>query len=201
MTDILILYYSRDGNTRRMANQIARGVEFVDGCSAAVRTVPELNTATAPAEATPESSPPFVTRQELAACDALILGSPTRFGNMAAPLKHFLESTTDLWLSGALCDKPAAVFTSSSTQHGGQESTLFTMMLPLMHHGMVIVGLPYTEPALTNTKQGGSPYGAGQVSGAAPATLSVDEKTLCTVLGKRVAGIAARLGNQPRVTE
>lgn len=187
----MVLYYSRDGNTRRMANQIARGVEAVDGCDAILRTVADIdpNTNTAAAIRSP-----LIEKSELRDCDALIVGSPTRFGNMAAPLKAFFDSTSDLWISGAMTDKPAAVFTSSSTMHGGQETTLFTMMLPLLHHGMVMVGLPYTEPALHRTQSGGSPYGASQVSGdnLSP-ILSQDEKTLCTALGQRVATLTKKI--------
>ncbi len=195
MTDILVLYYSRDGHTRRMANQIARGVISVDGCEARLRTVPELTVAQATdvtntADAT--NAAVYVTRDELAAADGLIVGSPTRFGNMAAPLKFFFDSTTDIWLSGALCDKPAAVFTSSSSMHGGQESTLFTMMLPLLHHGMLMVGIPYTQTALEHTRSGGTPYGASQVTGQQD-NMTADEKSLCLALGKRVATIASQL--------
>lgn len=195
MTDILVLYYSRDGHTRRMANQIARGVMSVDGCEARLRTVPELTVAQATdvtntADAT--NAAVYVTRDELAAADGLIVGSPTRFGNMAAPLKFFFDSTTDIWLSGALCDKPAAVFTSSSSMHGGQESTLFTMMLPLLHHGMLMVGIPYTQTALEHTRSGGTPYGASQVTGQQD-NMTADEKSLCLALGKRVATIASQL--------
>jgi NAD(P)H dehydrogenase (quinone) len=178
-----------------MANQIARGVISVDGCEARLRTVPELTVAQATdvtntADAT--NAAVYVTRDELAAADGLIVGSPTRFGNMAAPLKFFFDSTTDIWLSGALCDKPAAVFTSSSSMHGGQESTLFTMMLPLLHHGMLMVGIPYTQTALEHTRSGGTPYGASQVTGQQD-NMTADEKSLCLALGKRVATIASQL--------
>lgn len=209
MTKILILYYSRTGTTRRMANQIARGVSSIDGCEAIVRTVPELRTAeTAQSIGNNEISiekstqAPYVSKEELAKADALIVGSPTRFGNMAAPLKYFFDSTSDLWISGALCNKPAAVFTSSSTLHGGQESTLFTMMLPLLHHGMVMVGIPYTEAALEQTRSGGSPYGASCVTGQnrEPA-MSAEEKALCLALGKRVSTIAAKLAVAEHLVE
>lgn len=203
MTKTLILYYSRDGHTRRMANQIARGVSAISGCEALVRTVPELTTVVARENATDKQPPPtdttkddalHVTRDDLETADALIVGSPTRFGNMAAPLKYFFDSTSDLWISGALCNKPAAVFTSSSSMHGGQESTLFTMMLPLMHHGMLMVGIPYTEAALDQTQSGGTPYGASHVSGHGDSpSMTVEEKTLCLSLGKRVATIASKL--------
>jgi NAD(P)H dehydrogenase (quinone) len=187
---VLVLYYSRDGNTRRMANQIARAVDSIDGCEAVLRTVAEISNNSSDRE--PRA--PLIEKAELQSADALIVGSPTRFGNMAAPLKHFFDSTADLWLSGAMTDKPAAVFTSSSTLHGGQESTLFTMMLPLLHHGMVIAGIPYSEAALHHTKSGGTPYGASQVSGDSSApVLTQDEKTLCSALGKRVARLAKKL--------
>lgn len=198
MTSVVVLYYSRDGATRRMANQIARGIESCSGCSATVRTVPEIITGSTGQAATNSDLPsrsdaPFITRDELRSAHGLIVGSPTRFGNMAAPLKAFFDSTTEIWLSGALCDKPAAVFTSSSSLHGGQESTLLTMMLPLIHHGMVMVGIPYTEPALSQTSGGGSPYGAGHVSGSLNSVLTADEKKICTSLGKRVARLANKL--------
>lgn len=187
--NVLILFYSRDGNTRRMANQIARGVESVDGSQAMLRTVASLTD-----DGSSSVQSPLIDKQELADCDALIVGSPTRFGNMAAPLKAFFDSTSDLWLSGAMIDKPGAVFTSTSTMHGGQETTLFTMMLPLLHHGMIMVGLPYTEPALHHTRSGGTPYGASQISSQnTHASLSQDEKTLCTALGRRVAKLSVQL--------
>ena len=163
MTDILIVYQSKLGSVEKMARLIARGVESVNGCSALVRTVPDVSTS-------PENQQPLdsgdlnVELDELAACDGLILGSPTRFGNMSSAMKHFLDSTTSLWMSGALSGKPAAVFTSSSSMHGGQESTLLSMMLPLLHHGMIISGLPYSEPALSKTTTGGTPYGASHVA-------------------------------------
>lgn len=193
--NIVVLYYSRDGNTRRMANQIARAATTVSGCEPVLRTVPEVATAGSPVTVNEEKVlAPFITKDDLRNADALIVGSPTRFGNMAAPLKYFFDTTSDLWLSGALRDKPAAAFTSTSTMHGGQESTLFTMILPLLHHGMVIVGLPYSEPALSNTSSGGTPYGASHVSGTdAKAALTQDEKTLCSALGKRVATLAMKL--------
>jgi len=192
---VLVLYYSRDGNTRRMANQIARGIESVDGCEAMVRTVANLSGDDYKSSQSIQS--PCISKTELAECDALIVGSPTRFGNMAAPLKAFFDSTSDLWISGAMIDKPAAVFTSSSTMHGGQETTLFTMMLPLIHHGMIMIGLPYSEAALHHTTGGGSPYGASQVSNNnAQPTLTQDEKTLCTALGRRVARLTSKLSGQ-----
>ncbi len=196
MIPIVVLYYSRGGNTRRMANQIARGVEQIADCEAMVRTVPAIRAenAESPSPAPNADPAPWLTRAELQDSAALIVGSPTRFGNMAAPLKAFFDSTSDLWLAGAMVDKPGAVFTSSSSQHGGQESTLLTMMLPLLHHGMLMVGLPYTEPALSRTAAGGSPYGAGHVAGSQDANpLDRDEKALCIALGKRVATIASQL--------
>ncbi len=193
---VLVLYYSRDGNTRRMANQIARAAEAIDGCEAILRTVADLSVDTRQSDQSIRS--PIINKSELRECDALIVGSPTRFGNMAAPLKAFFDTTSDLWLSGAMVDKPAAVFTSSSTMHGGQETTLFTMMLPLLHHGMIMVGLPYSEPALHKTHSGGTPYGASQVSGDnARASLTQDEKSLCSALGKRVARLTRKLAEHP----
>lgn len=193
--NVVILYYSRDGNTRRMANQIARAVTQVDDCEPMLRTVPEISIAGSPITTDADKAQAgYIAKEELRNADALIIGSPTRFGNMAAPLKYFFDTTSDLWLSGALQDKPAAVFTSTSTMHGGQESTLFTMMLPLLHHGMVITGIPYSEPALSNTNSGGTPYGASHVSGTdAKTALTPDEKTLCSALGKRVATLAKKI--------
>lgn len=193
MPDILVLYYSRNGATAELARHVARGVEAAAG-SARLRTVPPVSTVvSAPEPAIPASGPPYATLDDLRECAGLVLGSPTRFGNMAAPLKHFLDGTSALWLSGALAGKPAAVFTSTTTQHGGQESTLLSMMLPLLHHGMYLVGLPYTEPALTRTRGGGSPYGAGHVAGEGGVPLTDDERTLAQLLGRRVAELAHRL--------
>lgn len=194
-TEILVLYYSRHGNTAAMARHISRGIESVDGCSARVRTVPPVS---AVSEATtgdiPDNGPPYATHDDLKTCQGLALGSPARFGNMAASLKYFLDGTNDLWLSGALIGKPAAVFTSSGTLHGGQETTLQSMMLPLLHHGMLIIGLPYSEPALFTTAAGGTPYGASHVAGAQNnQELSNEEKQLCIALGKRLANIASTL--------
>ncbi len=196
MPFILVLYYSRHGSTAQLARRIASGVEEVAGMQARVRTVPELvpaaGTHTAPS--VPDDGPPYVSADDLAECRGLILGSPTRFGNMAAPLKHFLDTTAAQWLSGALAGKPGAVFTSTSTPHGGQESTLLSMMLPLLHHGMLLVGLPYSEPALTRTTGGGSPYGAAHLARSQGETqLSDDEKALARALGRRVGDIARRL--------
>lgn len=195
MIDVLVLYYSRKGATAELARQVCRGVESVGGVQARLRTVPPVTAATEqPAAAIPASGPPYATHDDLRECDGLVLGSPTRFGNMAAPLKYFFDSTSSLWLTGVLADKPAGVFTSTSTQHGGQETTLMTMMLPLIHHGMYIVGLPYTEPALTTTRGGGSPYGASHVAGDEQSVkLSEDERVLAQKLGARIAKLAARL--------
>ncbi|MFN7097357.1 MAG: NAD(P)H:quinone oxidoreductase [Gammaproteobacteria bacterium] len=192
---ILVLYYTRYGATAKMAQFIARGVESIEGVEAIIRTVPAVSTVCeAVADTIPTEGAPFVTLDELKTCDGLALGSPTRFGNMAAPLKYFLDGTSGLWLSGALAGKPAAVFTASSSMHGGQESTLISMMLPLLHHGALLVGIPYTEPALTNTKTGGTPYGASHVSGAdSKNPISEDEKSLCIALGKRLAEITRKL--------
>ncbi len=196
MSFILILYYSRHGSTAQLARRIASGIEEVAGMQARVRTVPELVPAagTHSAPSVPDDGPPYVSAEDLAECRGLVLGSPTRFGNMAAPLKHFLDTTAAQWLSGALAGKPAAVFTSTSTPHGGQESTLLSMMLPLLHHGMLLVGLPYSEPGLTRTTGGGSPYGAAHLARSQGETqLSDDEKALARALGRRVADIARRL--------
>jgi len=194
MARILVLFYSRNGATLELARQVCRGVESVSGATALLRTVPAVVTAVdGPAQPVPASGPAYATAEELAAADALVLGSPTRFGNMAAPLKHFLDGTGALWASGALAGKPAAVFTSTQSLHGGQETTLLSMMLPLLHHGMVLVGLPYTESALHSTRSGGAPYGATHVSGMASGGLSAEEKELAQALGSRVARIALRL--------
>ncbi|HMB55739.1 MAG TPA: NAD(P)H:quinone oxidoreductase [Arenimonas sp.] len=194
MRDVLILYYSRSGSVAQLARQIARGVEEA-GLQARLRTVPAVAPVTQiAASAVPEDGAPYVERRDLAECAALILGSPTRFGNMAAPLKHFLDGTGAEWASGTLVGKPAAVFTSTSTMHGGQEATLLSMMIPLLHHGAVIVGIPYTEPALSATRSGGTPYGASHVAGSDDkAPLSEEEKQLARALGKRVAEIARKL--------
>ncbi len=195
MTEILVLYYSRFGSTARMANLIARGVEEVDGATARIRTVPPVSTvAEAVAPAVPDQGPPYATLEDLESCDGLLLGSPTRFGNMAAPLRYFLDGTSPLWLKGSLAGKPAAAFTSTGTLHGGQETTLISMLLPLLHHGMVLVGLPYTEPSLHSTASGGSPYGATHWAGAQnDRAISDEEKALCLALGRRVAEIARAL--------
>lgn len=188
MPDILILYYSRGGSVARLARCIARGVEE-GGCAARLRTVPAVAPVTqVAAAAVPEDGAPYVEKIDLAECAGLILGSPTRFGNMAAPLKHFLDSTGGEWVSGTLVGKPAAVFTSTSTMHGGQESTLLSMMLPLLHHGALIVGIPFTEPGLHSTRTGGTPYGASHVAGDDDKLpISAEEKNLAQALGRRVA--------------
>jgi NAD(P)H dehydrogenase (quinone) len=194
MPEVLVLYYSRNGSTAELARQVCRGIEGVAGVAAKLRQVPAVTAVIeAPAPAVPASGPPYATHDELAACDGLVLGSPTRFGNMAAPLKHFLDGTAGSWISGHLVGKPAAVFTSTSTQHGGHESTLLSMMLPLLHHGMVLVGLPFTAPALTRTEGGGAPYGAGHVARGDRSTLTSDEKELAQLLGKRVAELTLKL--------
>jgi len=198
MPEILVLYYSRNGATRALARQICRGIEAVPQMQARLRTVPPVSAdIDQKIAAVPDEGAPFVDKQDLRDCAGLILGSPTRFGNMAAPLKYFLDSSSDVWLSGSLSGKPAAVFTSTSSQHGGQESTLLTMMLPLLHHGMLLVGLPYTEPRLSATETGGTPYGASHVAGTgAPRALSPDEAELALVLGRRVAEVAFKLQSQ-----
>jgi NAD(P)H dehydrogenase (quinone) len=194
MPDILILYYSRTGAVAQLARQVARGVEEA-GATARLRTVPPVTAVTQPqAAAVPDDGAPYVDKRDLAECAGLLLGSPTRFGNMAAPLKHFLDSLGADWVSGTLVGKPAGVFTSTSTMHGGQESTLLSMMLPLLHHGAVIVGIPFTEPLLNSTTSGGTPYGASHVSGVdGSRSLTDDEKQLARALGRRVAEIAGRL--------
>lgn len=195
MNEILVLYYSQGGAVKEMAKLIARGIESVNGAKARIRTVPEVS---ANCEATesdiPSSGDPYVELRDLEECIGLALGSPTRFGNMAAPMKYFLDSTTSLWLKGTLISKPAAVFTSTGSMHGGNESTLLTMMLPLMHHGMLMVGLPYSEPALSATQSGGTPYGASHIGGAMDdKKITEDEKKLCLALGKRLAETALKL--------
>lgn len=193
--EILVLYYSRYGSVAHMARLIAHGIEEVTGVSARIRTVPAVSTVCeATADDIPDSGPPYVSLDDLEQCQGLVLGSPTRFGNMAAPLKYFLDSTSSYWLSGALIGKPAAVFTSSSTLHGGQESTLLSMMIPLLHHGMLITGIPYSEAALSLTTTGGTPYGASHVAGSDnQQPISADEKILCMALGRRVATMAVKL--------
>ena len=193
--EILILYYSRHGNVAQMARCVARGVAEQPGIHARVRTVAPVSTVCEALEADiPDDGPPYVTAQDLTECCALALGSPTRFGNMAAPLKYFFDSTGSEWLSGVLAGKPAGVFTSTSSLHGGQESTLLSMMLPLFHHGMLLVGLPYTERSLLTTQAGGTPYGPSNVSGVdSDRPLTEVEQQLCTALGRRLATIASAL--------
>jgi NAD(P)H dehydrogenase (quinone) len=195
MTDILVLYYSRNGHTAQLARLIARGVEEVPGMRARLRQVPPVAPVTERAQPPePDDGAPYVARQDLHDCAGLALGSPTRFGNMAAPLKHFLDSTGAEWASGALAGKPAAVFTSTSTLHGGQESTLLTMALPLLHHGMLLLGIPFTEAALSATRSGGTPYGASHVAGAKGENpISEHERELARALGRRLADTARKL--------
>jgi NAD(P)H dehydrogenase (quinone) len=195
MSDILVLYYSRHGNVAAMAQYIARGVEQVPGMHARVRTVPTVSpTCEATTDPIPQTGAPYVTLDDLAECQGLLLGSPTRFGNMAAPLKHFFDETAPLWMKGSLVGKPAGLFTSTGSLHGGQETTLMSMMLPLLHHGMIIAGIPYTEKDLLSTQSGGTPYGATHVAGADNQQPLTDaEKRLCAALGKRVAMLASAL--------
>ncbi len=195
MADILVLYYSSNGSVRALAESVARGVESVGGMRARVRTVPRVAPVTeVAAPAVPPSGPPYVEARDIEECAGLALGSPTRFGNMAAPVKHFLDTLGGQWARGTLAGRPAAVFTSTSTMHGGQEATLLTMMVPLLHHGMVLVGIPYTEPDLSTTKGGGTPYGASHVAGAVgDLPVSDEEKRLAFALGRRLASIAAKL--------
>jgi len=191
---VLVLYYSRYGATAAMAQQIARGVETVDGMAARVRTVPAVAVSfDGRGDSIPEAGPLYCEHDDLRDCAGLVLGSPTRFGNMAASLKYFIDSTAAIWASGDLSGKPAAVFTSTSSMHGGQEATLLSMMLPLLHHGMLLTGLPYTEPQLHSTRSGGTPYGASHVDHPARSPLSDDEAQLCRALGKRVAVFAQKL--------
>ena len=195
MTEILVLFYSRKGATAELARQVCRGVESVAGARARLRTVPAVAAVIEdPQPAVPAEGPPYATHDDLRECDGLVMGSPTRFGNMAAPLKFFLDGTSALWVSGALAGKPAGVFTSTQTIHGGQETTLLSMMMPLLHHGMVIVGIPYTEAALSTTRGGGSPYGASHFAGDdTQPRLTDDERTLAVLLGRRVAELAVKL--------
>jgi NAD(P)H dehydrogenase (quinone) len=195
MKEILVLYYSHTGAVRDMAQLVARGVEGVAGCAARVRTVPMVSAAhEAASPAVPGAGAPYVELKDLDECVGLALGSPTRFGNMAAPMKYFWDTTGELWLKGRLAGKAAAVFTSTASLHGGQETTLVTMMMPLLHHGMLIVGLPYTEPELFATTAGGTPYGASHHAGAAgERAISEHERKLCMALGRRLAEVAVKL--------
>lgn len=198
MTEILVLYYSRSGTTAAMANLIARGVEEVPGAVAKVRTVPDISAnCAATNDAIPAAGSPYATLDDLQNCDGLALGSPTHFGNMAAPLKYFLDNTSGLWFSGTLSGKPAGVFTATSSMHGGQETTLLTMIVPLLHHGMLIVGIPSRERALGKTTTGGTPYGPSRYTGGGNADLSDDERQLCRVLGRRLASTAMALKDRP----
>jgi len=195
MKEILVLYYSHTGAVREMAQLVARGVEQVAGCTARVRTVPRVSAVSAAVEpAVPDAGAPYAELKDLEECIGLALGSPTRFGNMAAPMKYFWDSTGALWLKGVLAGKPAAFFTSTASLHGGQETTLLSMMLPLLHHGMLIVGLPYTEAELVSTRSGGTPYGASHhAGGAGELAISEHERKLCLALGRRLAGVASKL--------
>ncbi len=195
MADILVLYYSLHGATEALAREVAAGVDSVSGMSARLRTVPPVSPKTEASEpSVPESGPPYATAEDPKECRGLVLGSPTRFGNMAAAVKYFLDGTASEWLSGALKDKPAGVFTSTASLHGGQETTLLTMSVPLLHHGMLLVGLPYSEERLSTTKSGGTPYGASHVTfGQDGAPLTDDESHLARVLGARVAQVAKQL--------
>ena len=197
MSDILVLFDSGHGMTEALAREVSHGVDSVPGMASRLRTVPAVSASVETREpAVPESGPPYAERSDLAECAGLVLGSPTHFGNMTASLKYFFDNTVTEWLSGTLVGKPAGVFTSTSSLHGGQETTLLTMAMPLLHHGMVIVGLPYSEKALSTTTTGGTPYGASHVSWSRESdSLSADEKTLARALGKRVAEIAKRLGD------
>jgi NAD(P)H dehydrogenase (quinone) len=199
--EILVVYYSRNGSTAQLARQVCRGVESA-GAVARLRSVPPVSAdSERPVRMVPDEGAPWATLDDLTACDGLILGSPVRFGNMAAPLKYFLDQTSALWLQGTLVDKPAAAFTSSQSMHGGQESTLLSMLTPLLHHGMLFVGLPFTEKGVNETRSGGTPYGASHVSSAAPdGKLSDHEATLAQALGARVARIARTLKSARRVS-
>jgi NAD(P)H dehydrogenase (quinone) len=201
MAEILVVYYSRSGATAELARQVCRGIESVPGATSKLRTVAPVSAESErPVQAVPAEGPAYATLDDLRTCDGLLLGSPTRFGNMAAPLKHFIDGTSSLWMSGGLAGKPAGVFTSTQTMHGGQEATLLSMMMPLLHQGMYLVGIPYTERALNETRSGGSPYGASHVAGIAarPALLTEDEKSLAQVLGRRVAELAVLLATSSK---
>lgn len=195
MRDILVLYYSHTGAVRQMAQMVARGIEKVPDMRARLRTVPRVSPVTEAVEPqVPDTGAPYAELRDLEECAGLALGSPTRFGNMAAPLKYFLDATSSLWLKGALSGKPAALFTSTASLHGGQESTLLSMMLPLLHHGMLIVGVPYSESELMTTRSGGTPYGASHLAGVnADLPVSEEERKLCVALGNRLASVASRL--------
>lgn len=195
MSDILVLFYSRHGATAEMAQLVARGIEKVPDMSARLRTVPEVSSVCEATESTiPDQGAPYVTTDDLASCSGLVLGSPTRFGNMAAPMKYFIDTTSANWMAGHLAGKPAGVFTSVSSLHGGHESTLLSMMIPLLHHGMLLVGTPYSEPELLSTNSGGTPYGPSHLAGKeSNLPISAEEKSLCIAMGQRVAEIAKKL--------
>jgi NAD(P)H dehydrogenase (quinone) len=197
MKDILVLYYSVHGSVRELAHLVARGIESVPGAKARIRTVPKVSPTTEVAEPpVPSEGAPYAEKKDLEECIGLALGSPTRFGNMAAPMKYFWDGTSDLWMKGTLVGKPAALFTSTTSMHGGQETTLIAMMLPLMHHGMVIVGIPYTIPELMATTGGGTPYGASHVSGpTSEKPITEEERVLCMALGTRLAEVALKLAS------
>ena len=195
MHKILVVYYSKHGSVARMAEEIGLGVESVEPCEAALRCLPAVSATSEQVEpGVPDQGAPFARVDELAECAGLLIGSPGYFGNMAAPLKHFLDQTSSLWLGGAMIGKPAGVFTATSSQHGGQETVLTSMMLPLLHHGMLVTGIPYSEAALNQTSSGGTPYGASHVAGQQGQPLSEHERSACRALGKRVAELACRLG-------
>lgn len=198
MSEILVLYFSRHGSVASLAKAISLGIESIAGCTARVRTVPSVSANTeATEDSIPVTGPPYASISDLEQCDGIIIGSPAYFGSMAAPVKHFLDQTTPQWLTGALVNKPAAAFTSSSSFHGGQETTLFSILVPLMHHGAIVVGIPYTEHSLNSTQTGGAPYGATHISGQdSKLPFSDDEKKLCHALGKRVATIASMISQQ-----
>ncbi len=195
MPELLVLYYSRRGSVAALASYVAHGIEQISDCAARIRTVPAVSTVCEAVEdSIPEQGPPYASRDDLIECAGLALGSPTRFGNMAAPLKYFLDGTSDLWLSGTLVGKPAVVFCSTASLHGGQESTLLTMMLPLLHHGMMVLGIPYSVPELLTTKSGGTPYGASHAAGVDnDLPISEEERQLCLALGKRLAQTVVQL--------
>jgi NAD(P)H dehydrogenase (quinone) len=195
MTDILVVYYSRHGSIAEMARQIADGIETIHNCHSVIRQVPEVSTNNQQSESiVAGTGPAYASNDDLIQCDGLVVGSPAYFGNMSAAMKYFLDQTSSLWLSGAMIGKPAGVFTSSSSLHGGQESVLLSMMLPLLHHGMLISGIPYSEPALHNTSTGATPYGASHVAGSRGKPMSQEEVNACRTLGKRVAQLAQKLG-------
>lgn len=202
MPYVLILFYSRSGSVAAMAKQIARGVGSINGMEARLRTVPSVSANhEATDEEIPDNGAPYASLDDLKHCSGLIMGSPTRFGNMAAPLKYFLDNTSTLWASGDLVNKPAGVFTSSSTAHGGQESTLLSMQIPLQHHGMLICGLPFTLGPMHNNLEGGGPYGAGHINNANSSTLTKNEKELCNALGKRIATLSLALSTSDMLNE